>query len=48
MAAVATELQYVPLSNPYMFKELPCRVSCPIRSHGAKIDRNPRDRIVKV
>ena len=30
-----------------MFKELPCRVSCPIRYHGAKIDRKPRDDIVK-
>ena len=31
-----------------MFKELPCRVSCPIRYHGAKIDWKPRDGIVKV
>ena len=31
-----------------MFEELPCRVSRPIRFHGAKIDWKPGEGIVEV
>ena len=48
MVGVATELQYVPLGDAQMFKELPCGVSRSIRCHGAKVGGKPRDGVVKV